>query len=53
MPRNLDYDSAEFESARLDERFPQWVLGYRLWAEYARSLESPEAFDRFSTNDRD
>jgi hypothetical protein len=47
MPRNLDYDSADFESARLHERFPQWVLGYRLWAEYAKSLESPDAFDRF------
>jgi hypothetical protein len=30
MAREFDYSSAEFESADLAERFPNWVLGLAL-----------------------
>jgi hypothetical protein len=45
MPRDLDYDSAEFESASLFERFPNWALGLEfVWREYALRLQRPEDF---------
>jgi hypothetical protein len=38
VPRNLDYDSAEFESASLPERFPEWALGLEFWRHFCRGL---------------
>ena len=46
MPRDLDYDSAEFESARLLERFPSWALGLEIWREFCRRLQSAADFER-------
>lgn len=34
MPRDLDYDSAEFENTSLFERFPNWALGLEMWREF-------------------
>jgi hypothetical protein len=36
MPRDLDYDSAEFENTSLFERFPNWALGLEMWREFGR-----------------
>jgi hypothetical protein len=44
MPRDLDYDSAEFEGTSLPERFPNWALGLEFWREFCRSLQSPADF---------
>src|SRR6266481_3353215 len=47
MPRESDYDSAEFESANLAERFPNWALGLGLWREFCRRLQSSADFEIF------
>jgi len=48
MPREIDYNSAEFESADLAERFPNWALGLGLWREFCRRLDGC-TLDRLST----
>ncbi len=47
MPRNLDYDSAEFESASLSERFPEWVLGMEFWRRFCRGLQQLADFENW------
>jgi TIR domain len=43
----MNYDVAEFIEARLDQRFPEWVLGYYVWREYGARLDSWQSFDNF------
>jgi hypothetical protein len=43
----LNYDYTEFSDLPLYERFPEWVIGYGLWREYAADLQTGESFDEF------
>jgi hypothetical protein len=47
MQEAWNYDSMDYLEEEPQARFPEWVLGYRVWAEMATHLHSPEAFSAF------
>jgi hypothetical protein len=43
----MNYDSVHSAALALEHRFPEEVIGYEIWREFAGSLDSPGAFDAF------